>query len=107
MRLLHDRMAVNANMHRRYVSYNFGDMVYISTKTVTARTKIAKFKVRWIGPYAVLEKRNLVAYKINIPYEMAAHNVFPVYHVSKLKLANTSPLHPSPEPTAIEAGTSE
>jgi hypothetical protein len=59
-------------------------MVYISTKTVTAGTEIAKFKGRWIGPYAVLEIQNPVAYKINIPYEMVANNVFPVYHVSKL-----------------------
>jgi hypothetical protein len=89
MRLAEDRMAVNANKHRRDVSYNVGDMVYISTKTVTAGTEIVKFKVRWIGPYAILKKRNPVAYKINIPYEMVANNVFPVYHVSKLKLANT------------------
>jgi hypothetical protein len=104
MRLAQDRMAVNANMHRRDVSNNFGDMVYISTKIVTAGTEIAKFKVRWIGPYALLEKRNPVAYKINIPYaesEMVANNVFPVYHVSKLKVANTSPLQPSLEPTAL------
>jgi hypothetical protein len=61
MQLSHDRMAVNANMHRRDVSYIVGYMVYISTKTVTAGTEIAKFKVRWIGPYAVSEKRNPVA----------------------------------------------
>jgi hypothetical protein len=75
--------------------------VYISTKNVTAGTEIAKFKLRWIGPYSVLEKRNPVAYKIHIPYEMVANNVLPVYHVSKLKLSNTPPLQPSPEPTAL------
>jgi hypothetical protein len=91
MRLARDRMTVSANMHRREVSFNVGDMVYISTKTVTAGTEISKFKVRWIGPYAVLEIRNPVAYKINIPYKMIANNVFPVYHVSKQKKANTSP----------------
>jgi hypothetical protein len=32
---------------------------------------------------------------------MVADNVFSVYHVNKLKLANTSPLQPSPEPTAL------
>jgi hypothetical protein len=101
MRLSQDRMAVNANMHRRDVSYNVGDMVYISSKTVTAGTEIAKLKVHRIGPSAVLEKHNPVAYKINIPYKMVANNVFPVYHVSKLKLANTTPLQPSPEPTAL------
>jgi hypothetical protein len=83
-------MIVSSNMHRRDVSFKVGDMVYIYTKTFTAGTEIAKFKVRWIGPYAALEVRNPVAYKINIPYEMVANNVFPVYHVSELKMANTS-----------------
>ncbi len=32
---------------------------------------------------------------------MVANNVFPIYHVSKLKLANTSTLHLSPEPTTL------
>jgi hypothetical protein len=103
MRLAQDRMPVNANVHRRNISYNIGDMVYISTKTVTAGTEIAKFKVRWIGPYKILEKRNPVAYKVDIPYEMVANNVFPVYHVSKLKPARTSTLQPPPEPTALPA----
>jgi hypothetical protein len=98
MRLSQDRMTVSANMHRRDVSYNAGDMVYISSKTLTTGTEIAKFKVRWIGPYAVFEKPNPVAYKINIPYEMVANNIFPVYHVRK---ANTSPLQPPPQPTAL------
>jgi hypothetical protein len=57
--------------------------------------------VRWIGPYAVLDIWNPVAYKINIPYEMIANNVFPVYHVSKLKKANTSPFQQAPQPTAL------
>jgi hypothetical protein len=101
MRSAQDRMAISANMHRRDVSFNVGDMVYISTKTVTTWTEIAKFEVRLIGPYAVLEVRNLVAYKINIPYEMITNNVFPVYHVSKLEKANTSPFQQPPQPTAL------
>jgi hypothetical protein len=98
-----DRMTVSSNMHRRDVTFNVGDMVYISTKTVTARIEIAKFKVRWIGPYAVLEVGNPVAYKINIPYEMVANNVFPVYHVSKLKKAKTSQFQQPPQPTPLPA----
>jgi hypothetical protein len=94
-------------MHRRDVSFNIGDMVYISTNTVTAGTKIAKFKVRWIGQYTVLEIQNPVAYKINIPYEMIANNVFPVYHVSKLKIANTSPFQQPPQPTALPSEVPE
>jgi hypothetical protein len=34
---------------------------------------------------------------------MVANNIFPVYHVSKLKPARTSPLQPVPEPTALPA----
>jgi hypothetical protein len=51
MRLAQDRMAVTANVHRCNITYNVGDMVDISTKTITAGTEIAKFKVRWMGPY--------------------------------------------------------
>jgi hypothetical protein len=84
MQLAQDRMAVFASIHHRDITYNIGDMVYISTKTVRAGTKIAKFKVRWIGPYKILEKRNPVAYKVDIPYEMVVNKVYPVYHVNKL-----------------------
>jgi hypothetical protein len=103
MRLAQDRMALSANIHRRDITYNIGDMVYISTKTITAGTEIAKFKVRWIGPYKILERRNPVAYKVDIPYEMVVNKVYPVYHVSKLKPALTSTLQPPPEPTALPA----
>jgi hypothetical protein len=103
MRLAQDRMVVSANIHHRDITYNIGDMVYISTKTVTSGTEIAKFKVRWIGPYKILEKRNPVAYKVDIPYEMVVNKVYPVYHVSKLKPAFTSTLQPPPEPTALPA----
>jgi hypothetical protein len=82
MRLAQDRMAVSANIHCCNITYNIGDMVYISTKTVTAGTEIAIFKVRWIGSYKILEKRNPVAYKVDIPYEMVVNKVYPVYHVS-------------------------
>jgi hypothetical protein len=44
-----------------------------------------------------------VAYKINIPYEMVANNVFPVYHVSKLKKSNTSQFQQPPQSTALPA----
>jgi hypothetical protein len=62
MRLAQDRMAVNANVHRRDVSYNVGDMVYISTKTVTAGTEIAKFKVCWIGVAFIYGCWSLIGY---------------------------------------------
>jgi hypothetical protein len=92
MRLAQDLMAVTANVHHRDITYNIGDMVYISTKTVTAGTEIAKFKVRWIGPYKTLKIRKPVAYKVDLPYEMVVNKVYSVYHVSKLKPAYTSTL---------------
>jgi hypothetical protein len=75
-------MAVSANIHRCDITYNIGDIVYISTKTVTASTEIAKFKERGIGPYKILEKRFPVAYKVDIQYEMVVNKVYPIHHVT-------------------------
>jgi hypothetical protein len=100
-------MAVSANIHRRDITYNIGDMVYISTKIVTTGTEIAKFKVRWIGPYKILERRNPVAYKVDIPYEMVVNKVYPVYHVRQLKPTLISTLQPPTEPTALPAEVME
>ena len=50
----------------------------------------AKLAPRYCGPFEVLDRIGLVAYKIALPIDMRAHNVF---HVSLLKKYVHDPIH--------------
>jgi hypothetical protein len=65
--------------------FEVGDYVYLKVtpmkkKRFGVRRKLA---ARFVGPYKILEKRDPVAYKLELPEAMSV--VFPVFHVSQLK----------------------
>ena len=65
--------------------FEVGDYVYLKVtpmkkKRFGVRRKLA---ARFVGPYKILEKRGLAAYKLELPETMST--VFPVFHVSHLK----------------------
>ena len=41
-----------------------------------------KLVPRYVGPYQIIEKSGIVAYRVQLPPEMRA--IFPVFHVSQL-----------------------
>jgi hypothetical protein len=71
---------------RRPLEFEIGDYVYLK---VTPMKKVQRFGVkrklapRFVGPYKILEKKGLVAYKLQLPEAMSS--IFPVFHVSQLK----------------------
>src|SRR5579883_2060221 len=75
-----------ADKRRRPLQFEVGEHVYLKvspTKGVQRFGIRGKLAPRYVGPYLILEKCGPVAYKLQLPPDLAAvHNVF---HVSQLK----------------------
>jgi hypothetical protein len=75
-----------ADKKRREISFNPGDFVYLKVSPIrgTRRFQVqGKLAPRYIGPYQVLKKVGAVAYRLELPREMA--DIHPVFHVSQLR----------------------
>ena len=75
-----------ADVRRRKLEFNVGDMVFLKVapmKGVMRFGKKGKLSPLFIGPFEILERVGKVAYKLALPPSLASvHNVF---HVSMLK----------------------
>ncbi|WMV59403.1 hypothetical protein MTR67_052788, partial [Solanum verrucosum] len=71
---------------RRVLEFEVDDWVYLKVspiKGVTRFGKKGKLSPRYIGPYRIAKRIGSVAYKLELPQELAA--VHPVFHISMLK----------------------
>jgi hypothetical protein len=76
-------MARYANRHRRDLTFEVGELVWLRTDHLQLPGNLTKkLAAKWIGPYAILEVINPVAMKLKLPPEIKLH---PVVHVSQLK----------------------
>ena len=81
-------------MRRKDIRYEIGEKVFLKVspwKKVMRFGKNDKLNPRFIGPYEVIEKVGLVAYKLDLPLELEKiHNVF---HVSMLRRSRSDTSH--------------
>ena len=86
--LAQQRMKLLADKHRRAVSYELGDWVFLKLQPYCmkslARKLNEKLNPRYYGPFQISEKLGSVAYRLALPPDCKLH---PIFHVSKLKKA--------------------
>ncbi|CAA7043816.1 unnamed protein product [Microthlaspi erraticum] len=91
MKEAQDRQKSYADKHRRELEFQVGDLVYLKLITFKGKDKAAatgKLKPRYMGPYKILERIGLVAYKLELPPALVAFH--PVFHVSLMKRCVTN-----------------
>ncbi|KAK1431807.1 hypothetical protein QVD17_08491 [Tagetes erecta] len=86
MRASRDRQESYANRRRKPLEFQIGDMVLLKVspwKGVVRFGKKGKLAPRYVGPFEVVERIGLVAYRLRLPQEL--NGVHDVFHVSNLK----------------------
>ena len=92
-----DRQKAYVDLKRKDIEYEVGDKVFLKVspwRKVLRFGKKGKLSLRFIGPYEILERVGLVAYRLALPPELAKlHNVF---HVSIMRRYKSDESHVLP-----------
>lgn len=99
------RMKSQADKGRTERQFSVGDWVYVKLQPYVQSSLAArahqKLSFKFFGPYKIISKINMVAYKLELPPSALVH---PVFHVSQLKAAPSPDQVVSPSlPAAIVA----
>ncbi|GJW41268.1 putative reverse transcriptase domain-containing protein [Tanacetum coccineum] len=92
-----DRQRSYANIRRKPLEFQVGDRVMLKVsprKGVIRFGKRGKLNPRYIGPFKILERIGLVAYKLELPEELS--NVHSTFHISNLKKCLSDESHVIP-----------
>lgn len=78
-----DHVRRQANKHRSECSFNVGDMVFLKlqpyVQAFVAHRAHHKLVFKFFGPFHIMERIGVVAYKLELPSSASVHLVF---HVS-------------------------
>ncbi|GJS18402.1 putative reverse transcriptase domain-containing protein [Tanacetum coccineum] len=87
MQAARDRQKSYADKRRRPLEFEVGDKVMLKVapwKGVMRFRKCGKLNPRYIGPFQIIERIVLVAYRLELPQELSrVHNVFYVCNLKK------------------------
>ncbi|GKC27520.1 putative reverse transcriptase domain-containing protein [Tanacetum coccineum] len=93
MKAARDRQKSYADKRRRPLEFEVGDKVMLKVapwKGVIRFGKHRKLNPRYIGPFQIIERIDLVAYRLELPQELSrVHNVFHVCNLKKCLSDNT------------------
>ncbi|XP_010532344.1 PREDICTED: uncharacterized protein LOC104808368 [Tarenaya hassleriana] len=94
MKAAQDRQKSYADKHRRDLTFQENDEVFLKVQATKGKTRfgmVGKLKPRFIGPFKVLSKIGAVTYKVALPPELA--QVHDVFNVSILRKCHPDPDH--------------
>ena len=97
-------MQTQTNKHRKDVSYEVGDKVWLSSKHIQTTRPCKDLEDKQLGPYTIAEKVG-TSYRLNLPKSWRIHDVF---HPQLLRKGADDPLPgqrvPPPKPKAMPEG---
>ena len=68
-------MKRHADRHRREISYEVGDQVFLSSKNIITDRPSKKLEDKMLGPFPIVKKVG-TSYELQLPQTMKVHNVF-------------------------------
>jgi len=91
--MIHEKMKASQSRHKSYhdkrrkdIEFQVGDHVFLRVNHVTGvgrALKCRKLTPRFVGPFEIIEKVEVVAYRIALPSSLS--NLHDVFHVSQLR----------------------
>ena len=90
-----------ANQYRRLaLDYQVGDLVYLDSRNVRSNRPSKKLDQKNLGPFSIIRKVSLYAYKLDLPEYLRIYPVKYVVNLRKAREATTlDDLLPIPEAT--------
>ncbi len=88
LKVTQEQMKDQVDKHRRDISYNVGDMVWVSSKDMKTGRPSKSLEDRMLGPYKIIKKIG-TSYRLELPLSMKRSKGF---HVSKLRPSANDPL---------------
>ncbi|GMI95758.1 hypothetical protein HRI_003245100 [Hibiscus trionum] len=92
-----DRLKSNADLKCKEIEFAVGERVFLKVspwKKVMRFGRKGKLSPRFVGPYEVVERISLVAYRLRLPSEL--EKIHYVFHVSMLRRYRSDPSHVMP-----------
>ena len=103
VKIAQDTQACYYDAKHKQVTFNPGDKVWLSSMNLHTQRPSKKHDWKKLGPFEIIERIGLQAYRLRLPESMKIH---PVFHVSLLEPCheNTLPNHvqPPPHPVIID-----